>query len=143
MKTRNICWGIIVIVGFGMFAAKTWAWQASQASDLDASIARGKTIYNTQCVTCHKEKGEGIKEVYPPLANSDYLMADKERSIGTVVNGATGEITVNGVKYDGEMVNISLTDDQVSDVLNYVRNSWGNKGEAVKPEEVAPQKKQK
>ena len=48
---------------------------------------------------------------------------------------------MNGVKYDGEMLSVDLPDDQVSDVLNYVRNSWGNKGEAVKPEEVAPQKK--
>jgi mono/diheme cytochrome c family protein len=131
------------MLGLGIFAGETWGGQAGQASELDASIARGKAIYNAQCVTCHKEKGEGIKEVYPPLADSDYLMADKVRSIGIVVNGATGEITVNGAKYDGEMLSVNLADDQVSDVLNYVRNSWGNKGEAVKPEEVGPQKKQK
>ena len=68
---------MVAVVTSGMFAAKTWAWQASQASDLEASIARGKTIYNTQCVTCHREKGEGIKDVYPPLAKSDYLMAEQ------------------------------------------------------------------
>jgi mono/diheme cytochrome c family protein len=138
MNIKYFWWGMVAVMSLGIFAAKTWAWQGS---DLEASMARGKTIYNTQCVTCHREKGEGIKDVYPPLANSDYLMANKARSISTVVNGASGEITVNGAKYDGDMLSVDLPDEQVSDVLNYVRNSWGNKGEAVKPEEVAPQKK--
>lgn len=138
MKTRNIYWGIAAILTLGLLAPKTFGWQGS---GLDASVARGKTVYNSQCVTCHREKGEGIKDVYPPLAKSDYLMANKTRSIGIVVNGLTGQITVNGAQYDGEMLSVDLPDEQVSDVLNYIRNSWGNKGEAIKPEEVTPQKK--
>jgi len=140
MKTRNIYWGIAAILMLGLLVPKTFGWQGS---DLDTSVARGKTIYNSQCVTCHREKGEGIKDVYPPLAKSDYLMANKTRSIGIVVNGLTGQITVNGAQYDGEMLSVDLPDEQVSDVLNYVRNSWGNKGDAIKPEEVTPQKKAK
>jgi mono/diheme cytochrome c family protein len=138
MNIKYFWWGMVAVMSLGILVAKTWAWQGS---DLEASIARGKTIYNTQCVTCHREKGEGIKDVYPPLAKSDYLMANKPRSISIVVNGASGEMTVNGAKYDGDMLSVDLPDEQVSDVLNYVRNSWGNEGEAVKPEEVAPQKK--
>ena len=125
-----------------LFAAASSAWQAP-GFDLDASIQRGKAVYNGQCITCHQASGAGIKDVYPPLAKSDYLMADKARSIGIVVNGLSGEVTVNGAKYDNEMLSNDLTDRQVSDVLNYVRNSWGNKGEAVKPEEVPPQRKKK
>ena len=82
------------------------------------------------------EKGEGIESVYPPLAKSDYLMADKKRSITITLKGYTGEIKVNGVTYNGEMTSFDLTDQEASDVLNYIRNSFGNKGEAVKPEEV-------
>jgi mono/diheme cytochrome c family protein len=107
-----------------------------QKFDLKASIARGKEIYTVQCLTCHMEAGEGLESVYPPLAKSDYLMADKKRSIQQILHGASGEMKVNGVTYNGEMPAITLTDEEVSDVLNYVRNSWGNKGEAVKPEEV-------
>lgn len=124
-------------------ASSLYAWQSQPAFDLKASIARGKAIYDTQCVTCHQGKGEGMKDVYPPLAKSDYLMADKARAIAMVVNGAQGAITVNGAKYDNEMLSTELTDQQVSDVLNYVRNSWGNKGAAVKPEDVPPQRKKK
>jgi len=63
-------------------------------------------------------------------------MADKKRSIQDTLNGLSGEIKVNGVDYNGAMTNFELSDQETSDVLNYIRNSWGNKGEAVKPEEV-------
>jgi nitrite reductase (NO-forming) len=107
-----------------------------QKFDLKASIARGKEIYTSQCITCHLEQGEGIEATFPPLAKSDYLMADKKRSIEQILHGASGEIKVNGVTYTGEMPAVDLTDEEVSDVLNYVRNSWGNKGEAITPAEV-------
>jgi nitrite reductase (NO-forming) len=104
--------------------------------DLKASIARGQDVYSAYCITCHQEKGEGIENVYPPLAKSDYLMADKKRSITVTLKGLIGEIKVNGVTYNMDMISSDLSDQEVSDVLNYVRNSFGNKGEAVKPEEV-------
>jgi nitrite reductase (NO-forming) len=111
-----------------------------QKFDLQASIANGKEIYLAQCLSCHQEQGEGIEDVYPPLAKSDYLMADKNRSIQQVLSGITGEIKVNGKTYNGEMSSFDLTDQQVSDVLNYVRNSFGNKGAAITSEEVAKAK---
>ena len=82
------------------------------------------------------ENGEGLEGAFPPLAKSDYLMADKKRSIKQVLNGITGEIIVNKKKYDGDMPALDLTDEEVSDVLNFVRNSWGNKGDAVLPSDV-------
>jgi mono/diheme cytochrome c family protein len=87
------------------------------------------------------EHGEGIESVYPPLAKSDYLMADKKRSIVQILNGASGEMKVKGVVYNGEMPGIDLSDQEVSDVLNYVRNSFGNKGAAVTPAEVKASRK--
>ena len=67
-------------------------------------------------------------------------MADKARSINQIIKGASGEMTVNGKTYNGEMPGVDLTDEQVSDVLNYIRNSWENKGEAVTPTEVKAQR---
>ncbi len=104
--------------------------------DLKASVARGREVYVAYCLSCHMDEGQGIEGVYPPLAKSDYLMADKKRSIEQVLNGVSGEITVKGVTYNGMMTGFDLSDEEVSDVLNYIRNTWGNKGEAVKPEEV-------
>jgi mono/diheme cytochrome c family protein len=65
-------------------------------------------------------------------------MANKENSIRGVLRGRTGEVVVNGKSYNGIMIPLNyLTDDQVANVLTYVRNSWGNSGESVSIEEVA------
>jgi mono/diheme cytochrome c family protein len=112
-----------------------------QVLDLKASISRGKDVYITKCLACHLDEGQGIEDVYPPLAKSDYLMADKKRSIQQVLNGLKGPIKGKGQMYDMEMTPVEMTDQETSDVLNYVRNSWGNKGVAVTPEEVKASRK--
>lgn len=112
------------------------AFRQKPSFDLKASITRGKEVYATYCITCHMENGEGIESVYPPLAKADYLMADKKRSIMITLKGLSGEIKVNGVTYNADMTSFDLTDQEVSDVLNYIRNSFGNKGDAVKPDDV-------
>ena len=104
--------------------------------DMKASMERGKEIYTTHCVFCHMAEGQGVEGAFPPVAKADYLMADKKRSIEQVLNGATGEMKVNGQVYNGEMKPTGLTDEEASDVLNYIRNSFGNKGAPIKPAEV-------
>lgn len=99
-----------------------------QKFDLKASVARGQEVYTAQCMSCHMEQGEGIPDVYPPLAKSDYLMANRQRSIDNILHGLSGEILVNGKTYNMEMTPFAhLSDEEISDVLNYVRNSWGNR----------------
>src|SRR5882672_648136 len=117
------------------------SFQEKPKFNLKESIERGKDIYIANCLTCHLDQGEGIEDVYPPLAKSDYLMADKKRSIQQVLYGAKGEMKVNGKIYNTEMVGIDLNDQQASDVLNYIRNSFGNKGSVVTPEEVKASRK--
>lgn len=133
--------GLIIVTTFLITIVTLMSFQKKQKFDLKASIERGKEVYNAQCITCHMEKGEGIEGVFPPVAKSDYLMADKNRSIKQILEGVSGEMKVNGIVYNGEMLAIDLTDEQVSDVLNYVRNSWGNKGGPVTPSEVKVQRK--
>jgi mono/diheme cytochrome c family protein len=108
--------------------------------DFKASIKRGQEIYIRYCLSCHLDQGQGLEGIYPPLAKADYLMADKKRSIREVLYGVSGEITVNGKKYNLEMTGFDLTNEEVSDVLNYIRNSWGNKGSAVTPAEVSAER---
>jgi mono/diheme cytochrome c family protein len=125
---------IFLITAAGMLTLASF--QGKNSFDLKSSIARGKDTYTAYCISCHMEQGEGIDGVYPPLAKSDYLMADKKRSIQQVMKGVTGEIKVKGKIYNSEMTGFDLTDEEVSDVLNYVRNSFGNKGDAVTPAQV-------
>jgi nitrite reductase (NO-forming) len=93
---------------------------------LAEKIKSGKDLYTKTCFACHQANGEGIPSAFPPLAKSDYLNADVNRAIGIVLNGKTGEITVNGAKYNSVMTKQTLTSVEVADVLTYVYSSWGN-----------------
>lgn len=117
------------------------SFQQKKPYDLKASMARGEQLYISYCLSCHMDQGQGIEGVYPPLAKSDYLMADKKRSIQQILYGVSGEIKVNGKTYNLEMTGFDLTDEETADVLNYIRNSWGNKGAVVTPEEVRTARK--
>lgn len=104
-----------------------------------ADYSAGEEVYNTVCTACHQADGKGLPGAFPPLAESDYLMADKQRAIKQVINGSEGEIVVNGETFNSVMPpqGEALTDQQIADVLNYVYHSFGNEGETVTPEEVA------
>ena len=99
----------------------------SQNTDLKLSIARGEEIYSDFCISCHLPNGAGVVNVNPPLANSDYLLKNREASIRIVKFGKKGEIIVNGKKYNNTMDALGLSDNEVADVMNYINNSWGNK----------------
>jgi mono/diheme cytochrome c family protein len=104
----------------------------SQDNSLAQSMKRGEEVFNATCKVCHMENGQGQPGIYPPLANSDFLAKDAKRAIGIVLNGLNGEIIVNGKIYNLDMpAQKQLTDQQVTDVLNFVRNSWGNKGKVI------------
>ena len=108
-----------------------------QEFDLAKSIERGKEVYGSFCLNCHLEDGSATPGLYPPLAKSDYLDKSTDTLVNIIVQGQSGEVTVNGEKYDGIMdPQDYLSDEQVADVLNYVRNNWGNKMPAITPTEV-------
>lgn len=93
----------------------------------------GRQTYMQTCFACHQSEGQGIPNAFPPLAQSDYLNADVDRAIDIVLHGKTGEITVNGEKYNSVMTSQTLSDDEIANVLTYVYNSWGNSKKEVTP----------
>lgn len=93
----------------------------------------GKNTYMQTCFACHQAEGQGIPNAFPPVAKSDYLNADVNRAIDIVLHGLTGEITVNGQKYNSIMTAQTLSDDEIANVLTYVYNSWGNSKKEVTP----------
>jgi mono/diheme cytochrome c family protein len=109
--------------------------------ELAASLKQGARVYRSKCLTCHMANGKGVPSVYPPLAGSDYLLADQERAIRQILYGAQGEMIVNGQIYNGLMPAPNLSDQETADVLNYILNSWGNQSEIVTAPEVAKQRK--
>jgi len=103
----------------------------------EIQIAKGKQVFMQTCFVCHQLDGQGVLNQIPPLAKADYLMADKERSVRLVLQGMTGDVVVNGKKYNGIMTPLNnLSDEEIANVLTYVRNSFGNSGDAVLPAEV-------
>ncbi|OYX28056.1 MAG: nitrite reductase, copper-containing [Flavobacteriales bacterium 32-35-8] len=101
------------------------------AKSFEEQMEFGKQAYMQTCFACHQAEGQGVPNAFPPLAKSDYLNADVDRAIGVVLNGLTGEITVNGKKYNSVMTRQSLSSDDIANVLTYVYNSWGNSKKVV------------
>ena len=110
----------------------------AEATTKEARMEAGAKVFASTCAACHQPSGRGLANAFPPLAGSDFLMADKDRAIGIVLGGLKGPVTVNGQSYDGMMPPQShLSDEDLANALTYVRNSWGNSGDVVTKDEVA------
>ena len=116
---------IILIIGVASIG------YAATFDELTESKARGKEVYNNNCVVCHMGQGEGVEALNPPLAKSDYLLKTPEKALRAIKIGLEGPVVVNGVKYDGMMAGLGLSDEEVADVMNYISNSWGNKSAKI------------
>jgi mono/diheme cytochrome c family protein len=95
------------------------------------------------CATCHQANGQGLDPAFPPLVGTPWVTGSEERLAKIVLHGIHGKIEVNGKVYDPEKGVPPMTafghilkDEEVAAVLTYVRNNFGNKAPAVKPEEV-------
>lgn len=107
------------------------------AAEQTPEYENGQKVYTAQCIACHQAGGQGIPAAFPPLAGSDYLLADKQRAINVPLKGLTGKVTVNGMDYNSAMPSFAhLSDQEIADVMTYVLTSWGNEGEAVTADEV-------
>ncbi len=97
----------------------------------------GKTVYQKYCLTCHQADGSGVPGMFPPLSPNEWI-ADKDKMIELMLNGQSGEITVNGEVYNNLMpAHDFLSDQEIADVISYVRSSFGNDLEPVSKEKVA------
>lgn len=120
-------------------AAVSTATKAAESGTLTVQdqVNAGGQLFAGTCSVCHQANGAGLPGVFPPLAQSDYLNADPQRSIGVLLRGLTGKVTVNGKEFDSVMPAMNqLNDDEVANILTYVLNSWGNKGGRVQASDV-------
>ena len=82
--------------------------------------------------------GSGVPGMHPPLTNSDWVNGDKERLIKVILNGMQGKIEVDGETYNSVMPpQANLTDQQIADVLTFVRSNFGNNASEITNEEVS------
>ena len=133
MKKYFVMLALLSLTSAPAFAQKKAAPKAPAAL---AGVLKGKAIYTQYCLTCHQADGLGVDGMNPPLAKTDYVLGDKPRLINVLVNGLKG-VDINGEEYHGVMPSQSyLNDQQMADVLTYVRSSFGNKASAVTVGEV-------
>src|SRR6185369_11772613 len=93
------------------------------ALTVDEQVKAGQALFAGTCSTCHQANGQGLPNVFPPLAKSDYLAADPKRAIGVLLHGLTGKVTVNGSEFNSVMPPMNqLNDDEVANILTYVLN---------------------
>ena len=130
--------GFVAVFGWALCLPSLVAQgtSASASSVSETKGSRGRDLYLKNCFACHQMRGQGIPGVFPPLAGSDYLLADIDRAIRIVCEGLNGEITVNARRYAGVMPPAILQDEEVASVLNYVLRNWGNAGPEVTSEQV-------
>lgn len=94
-------------------------------------------LYNTYCAACHQNDGKGDGNRFPPLGRTDWVTGDKIKLLNTVLKGLNGEIIVNDKPYNGLMpAHNFLKDEEVANILTYIRQNFGNTASAVSVEEV-------
>ncbi len=109
-----------------------------------ASITRGKAVYSQSCIACHQADGGGVQGLNPPLSKTEYVLGDKNRLINIVLKGLNKDVEIDGEIYSNPMPPLShLTDQQVADVLTYVRNNFQNKASSVTAAQVKAARAQK
>lgn len=98
-----------------------------EKTPLEKSMAQGKEVYADFCMQCHLPNGKGDSTNFPPLDDSDWLSKKETQSIHAIKFGQSGPIVVNGKKFNSSMPSMGLSNQEVADVMNYIRNSWSNK----------------
>ena len=117
-------------------ASKT-ATKSSTSTSLKAAMDRGQVVYKTVCLTCHQADGGGVPRMNPPLIKTKWVLGDKSKLITLMLKGMNEPIEIEDEEYHNPMPpHTELNDQQIADVLTYVRNSFGNKASAVTPTEV-------
>ena len=145
MTTRVLFFSMISLLTFASFvrplqtSPKKPAAKPAQKAPDKATMERGKAVYDMTCMACHQPDGAGMSPMNPTLVKTKWVLGDKKQLIKIVLKGLKGgEIEINGDTFNNPMPpqETVLDDQQVADVLTYVRNSFGNKASIVSAGEV-------
>ena len=111
------------------------AGASAQSSNklLAASAARGKTVYLQRCMVCHQADGGGVPKLNAPLDGSSSVNSTNiAKLVKYIVKGFNDRVEIDGEFYENAMpAAADLTDQQIADVLTFIRNSWTNKAGPV------------
>ena len=115
--TRVTC-----LLGIGLLTSMSVAAAVEESESIATqALERGRALFLDNCAECHQSNGRGLKGIYPSLAGSE------------VVRGSGADVALQLIIGRGEMPSFSgaMTPQDMADVINYVRNAWGNEGDAI------------
>jgi mono/diheme cytochrome c family protein len=131
MKKIIVSITALLFAGIGVFA------QQPLPADVQASVTRGEKLYTLYCLACHQKSGKGVPHMNPPLTQTSYVSGDKVKLVSWVLKGSTEKADIDGKSYSNNMpAQNYLKDDQIADVLTYVRTSFGNSYPAITADDV-------
>lgn len=126
---------VVCILIFGFTIKAPYNQQSDQPE--------GSQLYNKYCLACHQANGKGIRNMFPPLTGNEKITGPPADLIKIVLFGLEGPIIVNGREYNQPMPpQAYLTDKQISDILSFIRSSWGNNAPPITPGNVEKIRKQ-
>jgi mono/diheme cytochrome c family protein len=135
IKTYVAFLSAVCILIFGFTSEKTLIQQTDQSE--------GSQLYKKYCLACHQATGKGIRNMFPPLTGNEKITGPPAELIKIVLYGLEGPIVVNGREYNQPMPpQAYLTDKQISEILTFIRKSWGNDAPPITSANVQKIRKQ-
>jgi len=135
---KKIVLGIFVLLGVGLISMKSQSPLAAAAlKPAGPPAERGKIIYEQTCLPCHQADAGGVPGMTPPLRKSPYVQGTPARLIGIILQGLNDGVEIDGETYTNPMPPFGavLKDEDIADVLSYLRSHFGNKaGPIGKPQ---------
>ena len=129
IKTRWLLCALILL-------ASQMAGAADKAQD-DSPVSAGEAVFRANCLSCHQANGSGVPMLAPPLQKTTYVLGSKSRLIGIVLNGFNEDAEIEGEYYSNPMPAFpQLSDQEIADVLTYIRSHFQNSASAVTAVEV-------
>lgn len=131
---------VLLSIPFALLMSSTQknATKENAINEIQPSKAAGEKVFKKYCITCHMADGGGVPRMNPPLIQTSYVLGEKEDLIKIILNGFDKNVEIEGETFTNKMPPLKtiLKDQQIADVLTYVRSSFGNKASAVTPAEV-------
>jgi mono/diheme cytochrome c family protein len=108
------------------------------SADEQQRVHAGERVYARACAACHQLDGNGMQGLAPPLRDSEWVLGPSERLVRIALHGVRGPIEVAGTAWNLEMPGQRhLGDDDLAQVLSYVRRAFGHRASPIAAPEVA------
>tara|TARA_Y100001954_G_C15671984_1_gene533207 strand:+ start:178 stop:573 length:396 start_codon:yes stop_codon:yes gene_type:complete len=96
--------------------------EESNSNVIVTPLEKGKKLFINNCAICHGNNGNGLGPTFPPVANADYVKKKSDLDLYDIIkNGISGEIIVNGIKYNGVMLGVNLNRNEIENIIKYLR----------------------